>query len=590
MAINVLPTIIANQIAAGEVVSRPASVVKELMENSIDAGATEIKLIVKDAGRSLVEVIDNGGGMDEEDCEKCFLPHATSKIKTSEDLHKLTTMGFRGEALSSIASIALVELKSRQENKELGTLIDIEGGIIKKKEPTLCSKGTDIKVKSIFFNTPARRNFLKSDIVENSHIADAFTRIALTYNEVAFSYYNNDKLIYKLDKANAKKRITDIFGNSFKSKLLNIDQEVDIVKIHGFISSLDLSRKNKNEEYFFVNNRFMKNNYLANAVERAYGGLLPEKNFPVFFISLQVNPKDIDVNIHPTKTEIKFLDDKIIYTLLYSAVRKALGQSTFDNLDFEKKDIVFPAMNKSNVFQPHVKYDSSYNPFANGINNTEFYCSDSNNNLEQTQISFSNKGIDYEESPSNNQTYTPFQIQKKYIVSKMHESIIIIDQHRASKNIIFNRLLNKENTQVSSQKLILPYNYRCDLRDFEIIKSAQSQITDMGFEIKENEDKTWSILAVPFNLSIDKSISLIEDYINKLHNNFILKEGEKNLELMNIAEKLAIPYGTYLSENEIMKLLAELFKLSSLEQLPNGEKVLLKIDRDFCDNIFNLKI
>lgn len=589
MAINVLPTIIANQIAAGEVVSRPASVVKELMENSIDAKATEIKLIIKDAGRSLVEVIDNGAGMDEEDCEKCFLPHATSKIKTSEDLHKLTTMGFRGEALSSIASIAMVELKSRQESQELGTFINIEGGIIKKKEPIPCSKGTDIKVKSIFFNTPARRNFLKSDSVENSHILDAFIRIALAYNEVAFSYYNNDKLIYKLDKANSKKRIVDIFGDSFKSKLLNIDQEVDIVKIHGFISSLDLSRKNKNEEYFFVNNRFMKNNYLANAVERAYGGLLPEKNFPVFFISLQVSPKDIDVNIHPTKTEIKFLDDKIIYSLLYSAVRKALGQTTFDNLDFEKKDIVFPAMNKGNIFQPQVKYDSTYNPFANGIHNTEFYCAKSDKELEQTQISFSNKGIDYEESPQI-KTYTPFQIQKKYIVSKMHESIIIIDQHRASKNIIFHRLLNKENTQVASQRLILPYNYKCDLKDFELIKSAQTQITNMGFEIKENEDKTWEILSVPSNLSIDKAITVIEDYINKLHNNFILEEEEKNLELLNIAEKIALPYGTYLSENEIMKLLAELFKLSCLEHLPNGEKVLLKIDKDFCDNIFTFKL
>jgi len=500
-------------------------------------------------------------------------------------LQQLTTMGFRGEALSSVASIAIVELKSKQEGKELGTLVNIEGGEIKRKEPVLCAKGTDIKVKSIFFNTPARRNFLKSDSVENTHILDAFIRIALTYNGISFSYYNNDKLIYRLEKTNTKKRITDIFGESFKSKLLNIDQEVDIVKIHGFVSSVDLTRKNKNEEYFFVNNRYMKNNYLANAVERAYSGLLPEKSFPVFFISLIVNPKDIDVNIHPTKTEIKFLDDKIIYSLLYSATRKALGQNTLNNLDFEKRDIVFPSVNKTNIFQPKVNYNSSYNPFSNEFNNDDFYPSETNNNLEQTQISFSNKGMDYDKN-QNIQNYPPFRIQEKYIVSRMHESIMVIDQHRASKNIIYHRLLKGENTQISSQKLILPYNYKCSLKDFESIKSALSQLAKMGFELKEKSDKSWEILSMPFNLSVEKAISLIEDYVAKLYNNDDLQDFEREAELLNLAEKLALPYGSFLSENEIMKLLAELFKIPSADSLPNGEKVLLKINRDFLDSAF----
>ncbi len=586
MAINVLPPLVANQIAAGEVVSRPASVVKELIENSIDAGATNITLVVKDAGRSLIEVTDNGCGMDAEDCRKCFLPHATSKISTSDDLKNLVTMGFRGEALSSIASIAQVELKSKREEQELGTCVCIEGGEIKREEETVCKQGTDIKVKNIFFNTPARRNFLKSDNIENSHIDDAFVKIALIYNDVAFTYYNNDRIVYKLDKANDKKRIIDIFGNSFKSKLLDLDENVDIVKIHGYISTLELSRKNKNEEYFFVNGRYMKNNYLANAVERAYNGLLTEKSFPVFFISLELDPKNIDVNIHPTKTEIKFLDDKLIYSILYAATRKALGQNTLSTqLDFEKKEIVFPASQpKTPLYPPKISYNSSYNPFSQGLHNENFN-QVIPEKVSQSQLAFSNQGFD-NEIKTNQETFAPFQFLNKYIVTKMHDSILLIDQHRASKIIIYNRLSQNQTPEIVSQKLVIPHVYNVSKKDFAAIADKISELRQLGFDLKEKDSESFEINALPFSLSVEKAIDIIEEFVSEEENlalNNVEKREKHNLRL---SEHLAIAYGTALNKVEIMKLIAELLKLQNFETLPNGERVVLKVNEDFLDAAF----
>ena len=577
---------VANQIAAGEVVSRPASVVKELLENSIDAGADNITLIVKDAGRTLVQVTDNGCGMDAEDCEKCFLPHATSKITSSEDLQHLSTMGFRGEALSSVASVSQVELRSRRLDDELGTLLVIEGGEVKKKEADLCKKGTDIKVKNIFFNTPARRNFLKSDNIENSHITDTFLRIALVYFDVAFTYYNNDKLVYKLDKSNFKKRITDIYGNSFRSKLLEVKEEVDVVKIEGYVSSLDLSRKNKNEEYFFVNKRFMKNNYFANAVERVYAGLLPEKSFPVFFISLTLDSKNIDVNIHPTKTEVKFLDDKIIYSVLHAAVRKTLGQNTLSTqLDFEKKDIVFPSFNsKTKYYQPHISYDPGYNPFADGLHNEHFndvvYSKTSD-----SQLAFENSGFDNEIKVPEN-FFAPFQFLNKYLVTNMQNSILFIDQHRASQNIIYHRLIKNEDAQTESQQLIIPYAYVTDAVKHNKIKNRLEDLKKLGFELLEKDDEIFELNSVPFSLSIENSISIIENFVLNEQEEISGEENQRESRLFAIADRLSIAYGKVLSKTEIIKLIAELFKLPSADVLPNGERVILRADEVFLDSVF----
>lgn len=584
MAINVLPPIIANQIAAGEVVTRPASVVKELLENSIDAGADAVELFVKDAGRTLIEVSDNGCGMDEQDSTRCFLPHATSKISTSEDLLKLSTMGFRGEALSSIASISQVELRSRQEGQELGTLVTIEGGQIKKTEQTNCSKGTDIRVKNIFFNTPARRNFLKSDTVECSHISEAFVKVALIYNNVSFSYYHNNKLIYKLEKADFKKRITDIFGDGFKGKLLKVEEKVDVVKINGYVSDVNLNRKTKNEEYFFVNKRYVKNNYLANAVERAYSGLLAEKSFPVFFLSLEVDPKNIDVNIHPTKTEIKFLDDKIIYAVLHSATRKALGQNILSNrLDFEKKDIVFPATKaKGPIVRPQIAYNAGYNPFAQGLGNRDFDLQKEEPAGQQSNIVFDNKGID-NETRQENQNFAPFQFLDKYIVAKMSESILLIDQHRASRNIVYQKLLDGQSIEIHTQKLIIPYTLQLSASNCMVIRQNMEKFSQIGFLLKDNGNDSFAIEALPSSLSIDKACQIITDCVENIRN----KDANANEEYcFNLSEYLSIQYGAKLGYGEIMKLISDLFKLKTVDTLPNSERVLVRIDNLFLKKIF----
>lgn len=584
MVINVLSPIVANQIAAGEVVSRPSSIVKELMENSLDSGADNISLIIKDAGRTMVEVIDNGCGMDKEDSKKCFLAHATSKIHSCDDLHNLTTMGFRGEALASIAAISQVELRTKQDEQDLGNEIIIEGGKVKSESKATTAKGTSIKVKNIFFNTPARRNFLKSDAVENSHITEEFIRIALINNDKSFSYYNNDKLIFKLDKSSKKKRIVDLFGSSYNNKLLPIEEKVDIVDINGFISTIDLTRKTKNEQYFFVNNRFMKNTYLANAIDRAYNNLIPEKNFPIFFINLTVNPKNIDVNIHPTKTEIKFLDDKAIYSILYATVRKVLGVNNLaTQIDFEKKDIVFPTYSSnSNVpMPPKIDFNPNYNPFKSTQPNTNFDHKDISQVNVQTQISFSANTL---QSPQEKTHIPTMQFINKYIITQIHNDIFFINQHKASKKIIYEKLISKQKIDIACQKLVLPYNHFFNPKDCFRLLENQGFLKSLGYEFNYKDDGSFDLLSVPNNQSIEKAIETMENIVTKDNIN-IDEQQEREKRALNIAENIAIKEGQHLNETEIMLIIAELLKLNDFNMLPNNEKVFLKIDESFLNKL-----
>ncbi|MCH3924385.1 MAG: DNA mismatch repair endonuclease MutL [Bacteroidales bacterium] len=584
MVINVLSPIVANQIAAGEVVSRPSSIVKELMENSLDSGADNISLIIKDAGRTMVEVIDNGCGMDEEDSKKCFLAHATSKIHSCDDLHNLTTMGFRGEALASIAAISQVELRTKQDEQVLGNEIIIEGGKVKSESKATTAKGTSIKVKNIFFNTPARRNFLKSDAVENSHITEEFIRIALINNDKSFSYYNNDKLIFKLDKSSKKKRIVDLFGSSYNNKLLPIEEKVDIVDISGFISTIDLTRKTKNEQYFFVNNRFMKNTYLANAIDRAYNNLIPEKNFPIFFINLTVNPKNIDVNIHPTKTEIKFLDDKAIYSILYATARKVLGVNNLaTQIDFEKKDIVFPtySSNSDVPMPPKIDFNPNYNPFQSTQPNTNFDHKDISQVNVQTQISFSANTL---QSPQEKTHIPTMQFINKYIITQIHNDIFFINQHKASKKIIYEKLISKQKIDIACQKLVLPYNHFFNPKDCFRLLENQGFLKSLGYEFNYKDDGSFDLLSVPNNQSIEKAIETMENIVTKDNIN-IDEQQEREKRALNIAENIAIKEGQHLNETEIMLIIAELLKLNDFNMLPNNEKVSLKIDESFLNKL-----
>ena len=368
--IKILPDSVANQIAAGEVIQRPASVVKELLENCLDAEASDIQLIIKDSGRTLIQVTDNGKGMSETDARLCFERHSTSKIKESKDLFSIRTMGFRGEALASIAAIAQVELKSKLPNEEIGTEIHIEGSEVKSQHECSCPVGTSISVKNIFYNVPARRNFLKSEQVEFNHVVEEFQRVSLGFYETAFSLFHNNKEIFHLQgKTSLRQRITAIFGKSYNERLIPVDQTTEYIKISGFIGKPEFAKKHRGEQYFFVNNRFIKHAYLNHAVTNAFTELIPSTAYPTYFIFIDVDPKSIDINIHPTKTEINFREEKMIYAVLFSTIKQSLGKFNITpTIDFElEKTFDLPSEYKNMPpKQPQIKINPDYNPFERG--------------------------------------------------------------------------------------------------------------------------------------------------------------------------------------------------------------------------------
>lgn len=577
MAIEVLSEIVANQIAAGEVVNRPASVVKELLENSIDSGADEILLIIKDAGRTLIQVKDNGCGMSREDAEKCFLAHATSKIRTSEDLLNLCTMGFRGEALSSIAAISQIELQTRRQEDELGTRVIIEGGVVKEVSEISCPKGTNIFVKNIFFNTPARRNFLKSDSVEFGHINEEFIRVALVNTNVNFSLYHNEQLQYRLEVGNQKRRIIDIFGSNLKEKLLPIEENIEVVKIKGFICKAELCKKTKNQQYFFVNGRFMKNNYFANAIERAYSNLIAEKTYPIFFIELEVNPKNIDVNIHPTKTEVKFLDDKLIYAILHAATKRSIGQFSLSNeLDFTAKPIEIPVVTKSSSIPnaPVVNFNSSFNPFESKPQIKAY------NEVEQVVLP-----LNLTETQTPNKTIV-FQLANKYIVSQSKDSFTFIDQSRASERIIYEKILSNNTTTIESQRLLTPYPHNfspqvnCQIKEFTPI------LRQYGIEIEYDEvGKQFLILSKPLSQNIDECIDFIEELICSPYQEEGLVEKQED-KAMRLSKKLRLKYGEKLSDYQMQTLLSQLFCLPNCQTTADGKKIIHKLTIQDIENKF----
>lgn len=577
MAIEVLSEIVANQIAAGEVVNRPASVVKELLENSIDSGADEILLIIKDAGRTLIQVKDNGCGMSREDAEKCFLAHATSKIRTSEDLLNLCTMGFRGEALSSIAAISQIELQTRRQEDELGTRVIIEGGVVKEVSEISCPKGTNIFVKNIFFNTPARRNFLKSDSVEFGRINEEFIRVALVNTNVNFSLYHNEQLQYRLEVSNQKRRIIDIFGSNLKEKLLPIEENIEVVKIKGFVCKAELCKKTKNQQYFFVNGRFMKNNYFANAIERAYSNLIAEKTYPIFFIELEVNPKNIDVNIHPTKTEVKFLDDKLIYAILHAATKRSIGQFSLSNeLDFTAKPIEIPVVTKSSSIPnaPVVNFNSSFNPFESKPQIKAY------NEVEQVVLP-----LNLTETQTPNKTIV-FQLANKYIVSQSKDSFTFIDQSRASERIIYEKILSNNTTTIESQRLLTPYPHNfspqvnCQIKEFIPI------LRQYGIEIEYDEvEKQFLILSKPLSQNIDECIDFIEELICSPYQEEGLVEKQED-KAMRLSKKLRLKYGEKLSDYQMQTLLSQLFCLPNCQTTADGKKIIHKLTIQDIENKF----
>ncbi|HXC06766.1 MAG TPA: DNA mismatch repair endonuclease MutL, partial [Bacteroidia bacterium] len=483
--IRLLPDSIANQIAAGEVVQRPASAVKELLENAIDSGSEQIILLVKDSGKTLIQVIDQGSGMSDADARMSFERHATSKIRNADDLFSIHTKGFRGEALASIAAIAQVELKTRKPDMELGTCILIEGSEVKSQETCACAAGTSIAVKNLFYNVPARRNFLKSDAVEFRHIMDEFERVAIAHPEIGFTLHHNSTEIFNLPKSNLRQRLVALFGNPYNARLVPLKEHTQILGMSGFIGKPEFAKRTRGEQFFFVNRRFIRNAYLHHAVQSAYSELLPKETFPSYFIFLEVDPKTIDINIHPTKTEIKFEDERTIYALLRSTVKKSLGQYNISpTLDFNQEMSINLPLNPENrpVIAPEIKVDKNFNPFRNEPKEKDSPAPDYLKNMAwdkqysrhaYNQLDLINKEEPQKEVPGGEEQQTmngewdqetdqsqgrkTFQLHNRYILAHIKSGFLLIDQQGAHERILFERFLEamKEH-KAFSQKNLFP--------------------------------------------------------------------------------------------------------------------------------------
>ncbi|MEN8124006.1 MAG: DNA mismatch repair endonuclease MutL [Bacteroidota bacterium] len=598
--IQLLPDNVANQIAAGEVVQRPASVVKELLENAVDAKATIIKLIIIDAGRSLIQVIDNGIGMSQTDARLSFERHATSKIRTANDLYNLNSNGFRGEALASIAAIAFVTLKSKQDTQELGTQIQINGGEIITQEMISKPTGTSIEVKNLFYNIPARRNFLKSNTVETRHIIDAFQRVALTYPNITFSLIHNDNEIFKLPSGNLRQRIINVFGKKINEKLVPIQEETDILKIDGFITKPTYAKKKRGEQFYFVNGRFIKSPYLHHAVLSAFENLIPHGYHPSYFLYLTVPPKSIDINIHPTKTEVKFDNEKDLYAIIRSTIKHSLGQyNVTPVLDFEKNptlDTPYEYKNKD-VDSPSVEVNPDFNPFKDDQNSVSYHQKKDLKtsweslyaNLENTEIEKDNSTLNLFDNDSENANNKTFQIHQKYILSPIKSGIVLIDQNAAQQRILYEEFLKKITVVgIGSQQLIFPKDISLNKNDIQIILDLKSDLENAGFKFNISQNDIISVKAIPASLKEDQIINLFENLIDNV-NNDVPNSNFSQFDSIakSLAKSTAIKKGIKLSIKEQEEIVNNLFLCKEPNFSPFGKKTFITITTNELEDKFN---
>lgn len=604
--IQLLPDHVANQIAAGEVVQRPASVVKELLENAIDAQATKINLVVKDAGKTLVQVTDNGIGMSPTDARLSFERHATSKIKTAEDLFNLHTKGFRGEALASIAAIAHVELKSRTAATEVGTRICIEGSKVVSQEAEVVAKGTTISVKNLFYNIPARRNFLKSNPVETRHIIDEFHRVALAHPQVAFTMTHNGSDVFNLPESNIRQRIVNIFGNKTNEKLVPVSEETEIVKVSGFVLKPEFARKSRGEQFFFVNDRFIKSPYLHHAVSSAFEGLVKEGTHPGYFLFLEVEPTSIDINIHPTKTEIKFDDEHAIYAMLRATVKHSLGQfSIAPVLDFNK-DAGFETpyeYSKKSPVAPTIEVDRNFNPFKSGGGSKGGAYSGYKEKSAGWESLYVGLKDDFEVVPSTEaasqiefeseevtgrmfeagETETAqisFQLQNKYIISPIKSGMMVIHQHLAHQRVLYEEFLrNITVKEAVSQQLLFPLEIALTKSDLEILRKVKEQLEHTGFLFEDFSEEKISISGIPVGLNNSNAGAVLEQLITDIRDD-VPDAGFSLNDLLakSMARAMAIKSGTSLNKEEREHLVNRLFACKEPTVSPDNTPVLITLD------------
>ena len=607
--IQLLPDAIANQIAAGEVVQRPASALKELLENAVDAGATLVQVVVKDAGKQLIQVIDNGKGMSATDARMSFERHATSKIRTSQDLFAIRTFGFRGEALASIAAVAQVELKTRQTDAELGTMIQIEGSDVKKQEPIAAPIGTSVAMKNLFFNVPARRNFLKSNPVEMRHIVEEFQRVALSYPEVAFSLFQQDLEVFSLSSGKLSQRIVGLFGKNYQGQLVPCDEETPHLNVKGYIGKPESAKKTRGEQFFFVNNRFIKSTYLHHAVSSAFDGLIANDQHPFYVLFLDIDPAHIDINVHPTKTEIKFEDERTVYAVIRSAVKQALGahhvtpsldfsldvnfQENWTNnpdtkmqvdREYSYKTFNTPEFKQSSVSGWERLFEGNPNPIPSSLPNPD---------EDQEILTFPSRAsadeprfaIPRQEEESAG---TTFQVELSYVVAQMSTGLLIIDQQSSHERILYERYSRQiQSAQGASQQCLFPPTVQLNAGDFALVMDMLPELQSLGFVVEEFGKDTVLIQGVPADVPVKNEKELFEGLIEQFKNfkNQLSLDKRENL-ARSLSRRSSIKKGQKLNPQEMETLVGQLFACQNPNYSPAGNKTFVKLDLSSIHSFF----
>jgi DNA mismatch repair protein MutL len=599
--IQLLPDAVANQIAAGEVVQRPASAVKELVENAIDAGADKIQLILRDAGKSLIQVIDNGCGMSVTDARMCFERHATSKIKKAEDLFAIRTMGFRGEAMASIAAIAHVELKTRRHEDELGTCITIEGSEVLNQEACSANTGTSISIKNLFYNIPARRNFLKSNPVEMRHIIDEFQRVALANPPIFFTMHHDGQEVYHLPGSTLKQRIIHLFGNNYNERLVPVEEDTTVIKLHGFVGKPEYARKTRGEQFFFVNNRFIKDAYLNHAIMMAFKELLPEDTFPMYVLFIEIDPAKIDINVHPTKTEIKYQDEQTIYAIIRSAVKRSLGRYNITpSLDFDQENSIEHLVTPKpleEIVPPTISFNPDFNPFDADKKPSYQSAYSSNNDYRNSPIPknwdtlyeiskneitiqhqmHEEKSIEVNDQEINKPSERQlFQIQNRFILSQIKSGFMLIHQQAAHERILYERFLQQLQTHSGvSQQSLFPQSVTLNSADFELLKELLPDIRALGFDIREFGKSTVVVEGIPADLINADESEILEQLLEGFKNNqAILKLDKRDSLARSLARNVATKAGTKMSLEEMNLLIDQLFACQMPNVALNGKLII----------------
>ena len=592
--ITLLPDHVANQIAAGEVVQRPASVVKELMENAIDAGSSHVQLIIKEAGKLLIQVVDDGKGMSITDARMAFERHATSKIKSADDLFALNTKGFRGEALASIAAVAHVEMLTRTEEDEVATLIKIAGSEIQEQEPSVAPKGSSIAVKNLFFNIPARRNFLKSNTVELRHIIDEFHRVALAHPQIAFTFFQGGHELFDLPAANLRKRIVHIFGSKMDEKLVPVEELTSVSSVSGFVLKPNAAKRTRGQQFFFVNDRFIKSPFMHHAIMNAYKGLLTDGTVPGYFIFFNLDPQTIDINIHPTKTEVKFEDEQSLYAILRSCIKHSLGMfNVAPTLDFDRDpnlDTPYNQVNQ-NAGTPQLEVDSNFNPFKNP-EATRF--------SKPNEASWESLYVEVESQPVSNlleQEFSTtkaydaiklFQLMNRYIVSSIGSALLLIDQQRAHERVLYEQFLTTiTQKKIASQQLLFPYSLELDITQQVLLSDLEEVLVEAGFVFERSSNAVIIIKGIPVSSSEKEIPNIFENLFASLESDLTADSfSQSDVLSKSLAKTLAINRGVPMKPEEQQRLLDDLFACKETQVSPFNRQIFVTLTQEELDKKF----